>query len=391
LIEVDSIGKLKRVIRELPFQKGSAVHLTLDYDIQRAAEEELAKTGTKRGAAVALDLKTGAILAWASAPTFDPLGSLAEGLSDPNLPFFDRVYKGAYPPGSLFKIVTAIAGLEKGVIRTSEKIECVGYVMLPDKSQAKDRKFKCWKRHGWVDFWRAVSESCDSYFYLLGKKLGPQAMYDVARQFGMGQSAESGFPGENLGNVPNSTWKKKVGLGGWSTGDTYNMAIGQGYITATPLQMAVMIAGVGTSGQIFKPYMVEKVVDPNGVATMVGTPTLQRTITLKQQTWDTIHQALKGVVEEGTASGVQIPYLDMGGKTGTAQNPHGEDHAWFAAYAGYKDEPPSIAVCVFVENGGHGGVVAAPIAKRMLQVALPDRTALPTAPVTMPVAPRPIS
>jgi penicillin-binding protein 2 len=362
VIEVDSIGKLKRVIRELPFQKGNPIHLTIDAELQRVAEEELAKTITKRGAAVAIDIKTGAILLWASAPTFDPLGSLGQNVVDENRPFFDRVYRSAYPPGSIFKIVTAIAGLERGEIDINEKINCLGFIALTDKQKSKEKIYKCWKRHGIIDFKRAVSESCDSYFYLLGKKIGPQPIYETAEKFGLGQSVQTVLTGENNGNVPNPAWKKKVGMGGWSTGDTLNMAIGQGFVTGSPLQMAAMMTGLATRGTIYRPYMIEP-----------STPTVWRHIQLKDSTWNLITDALKRVVDQGTGAGINIPYLDVRGKTGTAQNPHGEDHAWFAAYAGYPNEPATIAVCVFVENGGHGGAVAVPIAKRILEAALPPR------------------
>jgi len=372
MIEVDSVGRLKRIIKELPFQKGGDVHLTLDLDIQRVAEEGLAATETKRGAAVAIDINTGAILAWASSPSFDPTSSMAEDLKDPNSPFLDRVYKGAYPPGSTFKIITALAGFERNVIRTSERVDCVGYVTLPD-GKGGERKYKCWKSHGWVDYWRAMAESCDSYFYLLGAKLGSQPIHEMAEQFGFGQSAQDNMTGENKGTAPSPAWKKKMGLGGWSTGDTYNMAIGQGFVTATPLQVAVMIMGVATHGQIYRPYALDSIVDVNGVVRLKTTPTLWRTIQLKDTTWEAIDRSLESVVTQGTGGLTRIAHLDVRGKTGTAQNPHGEDHAWFVGYAGYKGEKPSVAICVFIENGGHGGVVAAPIVRRMLEAALPVR------------------
>ncbi len=374
MIEVDSVGRLKRIIRELPFQKGGDVHLTIDMDVQRAAEQGLAETTTKRGAAVAIDINTGAILAWASAPSFDPTGSMAEDLKDRHSPFLDRVYKGAYPPGSTFKIITAIAGFEKNMIRTSERVDCVGYVTLVD-TRGGERKYKCWKRHGSVDYWRAMAESCETYFYLLGQKIGSQALHDVARQFGYGQTVQDNLPGENKGVDPNPVWKKKMGLGGWSTGDTFNMSIGQGFVTATPLQVAVMMIGVATHGQIYRPYVIDSIVDMNGAIKAKATPAVWRSIQLKETTWSAIDRSLESVVTYGTGVATRIANLDVRGKTGTAQNPHGEDHAWFAGYAGPKGEKPSIAMCVFIENGGHGGSVAAPIMRRMLEAAFPPKDA----------------
>jgi cell division protein FtsI/penicillin-binding protein 2 len=153
------------------------------------------------------------------------------------------------------------------------------------------------------------------------------------------------------------------------------MAIGQGYVTTTPLQLAAMMAGLATRGRMFNPYVVDKIVTPAGEVTFQSQPSLRRQVTLKNSTWDALYPALKAVVTDATGKAADIPYLDVYGKTGTAQNSHGEDHAWFAAFAGYKDEPPSVAVCLFVENGGHGGVTAAPIVRKIFETALPARKA----------------
>ncbi len=373
LIEVDSIGRWKRIIRELSSQKGSDVQLTLDIDVQRAAEQGLLETPTKRGAAVAIDVKSGAILAWASAPSFDLRGSLAEGITDSGLPFFDRVHRGTYPPGSTFKIMTAIAGLENGAVNVTDKINCPGYLLLMDK-QGKEKRYGCWKRHGPIDFWRAMAESCDTYFYLLGARTGPTEIANTAAEFGFGQLVQHVFPGERTGTLPNPAWKKSHGLGGWSTGDTYNMSIGQGFVTCTPLQMAVMMAGVAGRGKMMAPYVVEKIIGPDGVPSYQSSKTMLRQIVLKDATWEMIFKALRLVITNGTGGVGNSSYLDVWGKTGTAQNPHGADHAWFVAYGGYPNEAPSVAVCVFVENGGHGGSEAAPVAKKMLEIALPKRS-----------------
>jgi penicillin-binding protein 2 len=159
--------------------------------------------------------------------------------------------------------------------------------------------------------------------------------------------------------------------GGWSTGDTYNMAIGQGFVTATPLQIAGMMAILATKGQLFRPYMIEKISNLDGQEEKSTQPFIKKTVVLKDSTWDSITRSLENVVTQGTGQASFVSYLDIHGKTGTAQNPHGEDHAWFAGYAGYKDEKPSVAVCVFVENGGHGGAIAAPIVKRILESLFP--------------------
>jgi penicillin-binding protein 2 len=377
LIEVDSIGRLKSVLKELPFQKGSDVHVTLDLDVQRVAEESLAATESKRGAAVMIDVNTGAILAWASAPSFDPTGSLEKTLKDPKFPFLDRVYKGGYPPGSTYKIITAIAGFEKNAIRTAETVNCIGYVTLPD-GRGGERRYKCWKKHGVVNYWQAMAESCDTYFYGLGKKIGPQSIADVATAFGFGQTTQDAMTGETKGVVAGPQWKRKMKLGGWSTGDTYNSSIGQGFNVATPLQVAGMMTAVATRGTLYRLYSVDRIIDLSGAVRFQTTPRVVRSIELKPSTWDAIHRSLEDVVTQGTGQATRIAHLDVHGKTGTAQNPHGDDHAWFAGYAGYKGEKPAVAICVFVENGGHGGAVAGPIVRRMLESALPDRSAVGT-------------
>jgi len=375
VIEVDSAGRLKRVIREMSYQTGNSVHLTVDDDVQKIATQALNDAPSRRGAAVVLDVQTGAIRAWVSSPKFNP-ESLKDELTDEELPLFDRVYKGAYPPGSLFKVITAMAGFEKGAIRTSETVDCIGFLTLKDRSN-QEKKYRCWKRHGVVNYWSAMTQSCDSYFYLLGQKIGSQAIYDMGRLFSLGQGVQKIFTGENAGHLPNPVWKKQKGLGGWSTGDTFNMAIGQGFVTCTPLQMAIVAATIASKGKMYQPYVVDRISNIAGESVVKGTSSLLRTVELKESTWSMLHEAMRMVITSGTGKACDIPYLDIRGKTGTAQNPHGDDHAWFAAFAGYPNEPPALAICVFVENGGGGGGVAAPIARKILEVALPDRNAVP--------------
>lgn len=372
LIEVDSVGRLKRVIKELPFQRGGAVHLTLDIDLQKIAEDGLAQTPTKRGAVVLVDVNTGAVLVWASAPSFDALGPMKEQLEDPRSPFLDRVYRGAYPPGSVFKTITAIAAFERDAINTSKTVYCPGYVILKDKNGG-EKKYRCWKAHGVVDYWKAMAESCDTYFYLLGQQIGSQPISETATEFGFGQPVQSTLPGEVKGVVPSPLWKRRAGLGGWSTGDTYNMAIGQGYLTATPLQIVSLYQTLATRGRTYEPFMIDSLTDADNNVVDKTQPHLVRDVKLKDSTWDRLLTSLERVVQSGTAGGTRIDYLDVRGKTGTAENPHGESHAWFAGFAGYKGEAAKLAIAVFVENGGHGGVVSVPIARKILEAALPPR------------------
>jgi penicillin-binding protein 2 len=372
LIEVDSLGRLKRVIKELASQKGDSVQLTIDLDVQKAAKEALAQTPSGRGAAIALDVNTGAVLAWVSSPSFDPSGSVAEDIDDKDKPFLDRTYRGAYEPGSVFKIMTAIAGFETNNVRLSERVTCVGYLPLVDKKNV-ERRYGCWKVHGSVDYWRAMAESCNCYFYTLGQRVGADAISKVALQFGFAQPSQNIFSGEAIGVIPNAAWKRKRGLGGWSTGDTFNTSIGQGFVTSNPMQVALMTMALANQGTMWSPYLVDKMIDSNGVTTYQSHRALKRTVVLKESTWQMILQAMRGVVVDGTGRATNIPYLDVRGKSGTAQNPHGESHAWFVAFAGYPNEKPSVAVCVFVENGGSGGAIAAPIVRKMLEIALPPK------------------
>lgn len=372
LIEVDSVGRLKRVIKELPSQKGASVQLTIDLDIQRVAREALEATPTKRGAAVAIDPNSGAILAWVSAPSFDPGGSLAEGVSDPNKPFFDRVYKGTYPPGSVFKLISAIAALENRSVNLQEKINCPGYASLLDKKNV-EKKYGCWKVHGVVDFWESMAHSCNVYFYNLGPRVGPDAINKVAHSFGLGERSQNIFPGESSGVIPSPAWKKRKNMGGWSTGDTFNMSIGQGFVTSTPIQFAVVTMALANRGTLWTPYVVDKMIDAEGKVVVQSERKVRKEVQLKDSTWDILLRSMRNVVTSGTGYATHISYLDVRGKSGTAQNPHGQDHAWFVAFAGYPGEKPSIAVCVFVENGGGGGGVAAPVVRKILEIALPER------------------
>jgi len=371
LIEVDSVGRLKKVMRNLPYHKGTSVHLNLDVEIQRKAQDLMNQTKTKRGAVVVIDVNTGAILSWVSSPTFDPSENLGEALTDENKPFFDRVYKAKYPPGSIFKIITALAGFENSHIKIKEKIDCKGFVYLKGRT-GKARKFRCWTKHGKVDYWKAMAQSCDSYFYLLGAKTGVNSITQLARKFGLGQRTQKFIPGEEKGLVPTPQWKRKQPDkgGGWSTGDTYNLSIGQGFLETTPLQMGLMMAAVANKGTLWRPQIIKRITDQNSVVNFQADPVIWKKIELDMPIWAAMHESLRRVVKMGTGRGAQIPYLDVRGKTGTAQN-QSHDHAWFIAYAGYPGEDPQVAICVFVENGGSGGTVAAPIARQILEVALP--------------------
>ena len=362
--EVDAAGRHLQVVRRIPSIPGNDVHLTIDRRLQAAAEAGLGSSVTGRGAAVAVDPKTGAILALASAPGFDPAENLGDYLGDPDLPFFNRAVQGIYPPGSVFKIITSVAALRNGW-DTRQTFFCTG------SYQMGTREFGCWSKHGRKDFFGAVAWSCDVYFYNVGRAVGPDLIEATAKSFGFGEKSGLDLPGESTGVVPGREWKRRTLKQGWFEGDTLNFSIGQGAVAVTPLQAAVLLAAVANNGMVWRPYLVDRVVSSEKRIIFQRIPDVRRRVALDESVWATLHRALEGVVREGSGQGVQRADLVIGGKTGTAQNPHGEDHSWFSAYAGRPGEAPGLALAVFVENGGHGSTAAVPIAKAMIDAFYP--------------------
>jgi penicillin-binding protein 2 len=363
--EVDAVGRHLQVIRQIPSSPGNDVYLTLDRRLQSAAETGLAASLTGRGAAVALDPATGAVLALASAPGYDPAGNLGNYLEDPDLPLFNRAIQGIYPLGSVFKIITAAAALQVLEWDTRQSFLCTGTYPLGN------REFGCWNKHGQKDFWGAVAFSCNVYFYHIAQALGPDPLETMAKRFGLGEKTGLELPGESSGLVPGRTWKKKVMRQSWFEGDTLNFSIGQGAMTATPLQAAVLLAAIANGGTVWRPYLVHRVVSPDNQIVFQQGPEARHRVVLRDSVWATLHRALEGVVVEGSGRGLQRADLVIGAKTGTAQNPHGEDHSWFSAYAGRPGEVPGLALAVFVENGGQGSVSAGPIARAMINAFYP--------------------
>ncbi|GER93407.1 penicillin-binding protein 2 [hot springs metagenome] len=370
IIEVDALGRELRKIQERPPVKGTDINLSIDINIQKAVEDAF---GDKAGALVAIKPDSGEILALESLPSFDPnvfsMGITANAwkslMEDKKKPMLNRAIQSQYPPGSTFKIITAIAALEEGVINLDAKVNCTGGINYGRWT------FGCWKKggHGLVDFHRAIVESCDVYFYELGKRLGIDRIYKYATAFGLGK--ETGIDlmpvKEKRGLIPNTEWKKQKKHLPWYLGDTFISSIGQGFITATPMQMALMTATFANGGKIYKPSLIK------------NNQSLQGIIPLRQETIKIIKEALSGVVNEpnGTAQGAKSFLTVVAGKTGTAQvvgkkkGLSGErftDHAWFVAFAPV--DRPEIALSVFVEHGGSGGAAAAPIAKRAIEAYL---------------------
>lgn len=366
-MEVDAQGRLKRILERIPWEAGSNIHLTLDLATQKAADEGLRRSLTGRGAVIALDPRSGAIRALSSAPDFDPNALLS---TDPeefkaatqDLPEFNSAISGTYPPGSTFKIVTGAAGLNEGRFDTEESVACPGYFELGKKI------FLCWeaKGHKKVAWLTALQNSCDVYFYKMGLKTGGASIEKYAKAFGLGAKTNIALKGEKAGHLFGPT-ARAARQAGWYDGDTVNLAIGQGELLVTPIQMAVLAAAVANRGTLWRPYYTSRIEYVGGLPEYVQKPEALGEVHLQEAVWNDLHRALALVVSSGTGRAAIIPGLEVRGKTGTSQNPHGADHAWFVAFANRPGELSELAVSVLVEFGEHGSSSAAPIAREVIK------------------------
>lgn len=365
-LEVDYRGRVKRIIQDKRWAAGSDVYLTLNFTLQKAAEEALKNSKTGRGAAVALDPRTGAVLALASAPAYNPNIFVAYS-DEENVPASKRIdeynlaVQGVYPPASTFKVITGAAALEEGNLDITRKITCTG------KYDSGPRVFKCWGVHGPVDFFDGMSNSCDVYFYAVASALGPAPIERMERKFMFGRPTGIDLPGEKAGNIYGPT-RRARNKTYWFVGDTLNLSIGQGELLVTPIKLAQFAAALASRGKVYRPYYVDKIVsNQTGKEQKIGKSEVLQVADLKPETYDLLYKALKHTVDDGTARRVKIKGLDVYAKTGTAQNPHGADHGWFMAFAGREGEDPSIALAVFVEFGEGGSSAAGPVAREMLE------------------------
>jgi penicillin-binding protein 2 len=379
MIQVNAAG---RKVKELGIEEpkpGTDLYLTLDLDAQKAAERAL---GDRTGAVVAMDPNTGEVLALASHPNYDP-NLFPRGISpqdwarlmnDPSHPLYNRAIQSAYPPGSTFKIVVALAGLEYGVINTTEKIQCNGSL------KGGKHTFRCWNRsgHGPIAFHDAIVESCDVYFYTLGQRIGWDRVAEFARKLGLGSLTGIDLPDEREGLIPTEAWKEKRTRVRWYAGDTYINSIGQGFVLVSPLQACQMISTVANGGTVFRPHLLKETRNRETGKIKMFEPEVVSRLRLDPTALDEVRRALVGVVNEpgGTAHRAQSEFAVVAGKTGTAQviaqkipgtrlTERTQDHAWFVAYA--PADNPKIAVAVLVEHGGHGGGAAAPVAKQVIE------------------------
>ena len=383
-IEVDALGREIRPLGIVESFPGNNLFLTIDLDLQRTAEEAYQD---KNGALVAMDPKTGRILAMVSKPSFEPdifarnilpeeWKSLVE---NPHHPLQNKGIQGQYPAGSTFKIVTAIAGLESGSITPDTQFICKGAFPYGN------RDFRCWKEggHGAISLHRALVESCDIYFYQVGLKVGVDLIAHYANEFNLGRVTGISLPHEKPGTVPSSAWKKKRFGVPWYSGETLSFSVGQGYLNATPLQLLMLISGVANGGKQYLPQVVERVENIYGKKLKEYPPVELRKANVSEKTLQIVQEALRGAVNDphGTGWTCALKGVKVAGKTGTAQVVRlpdnfkkGDmnrmplkfrDHAWFVAYAPFED--PQISVAVLVEHGGFGASAAAPIAKKVIE------------------------
>jgi len=336
----------------IPPVPGRNLVLTIDRRIQRLAEQAL---GPRKGSVIVLKPSTGDILAMVSYPSFDPNRLLGPGggdyfanLSvDPSFPFYNRAIQSVYPPASTFKVIMTTAIIDDGTIPIYKMLFCSG------KLEFGDRVFNCWlkKGHGYVDLFRGLAQSCDVYFWTRGNELGVEKIDAYARDFGLGSLTGIDLPGEKPGLIPTPQWKERIKHQNWLGGDTLNLAIGQGFITVSPLQMADMIAMVANSGVVYRPHLLKETRDPlSGRVLATFMPEVLHKSAISENTWRTVQEAMRGVVANGTAAPViTTQAVEIAGKTGTSETGiEGQWHSWFAAYGPFKTENPESRVVVVV-------------------------------------------
>ncbi len=368
IIEVNALGREIGMLQEVQPVKGKDLTLSIDINLQKEAEQAF---GDRAGALIAIKPDSGEILGLISKPSFDP-NLFTKGINsekwmtlarDRKNPMLNRALQSQYPPGSTFKIVTAIAGLEDGVINTNTKVDCRGGIHYGSWH------FGCWQKrgHGVVSVHRAIVESCDVFFYEVGRRLGIDRIYYYASALGLGKKTGIELGGERQGLIPNTKWKTENKKLPWFLGETFNSSIGQGYVSVTPIQLAMMTSAVANGGILYKPTLVKD-----------AKPLISGRLKISPENLEVVKSGLFGVVNEPSGTGwtAKSQSIPICGKTGTAQvvtmkkgirssSEKFRDHAWFVAFAPV--EKPEVALSVLVEHGGHGGVAAAPIARRAIE------------------------
>jgi penicillin-binding protein 2 len=384
-VEVNSLSQPIRVLGSVAPVAGYDVVLTIDRKIQAAAEkalesqlEALSKAPkTKKaqaGVVIAMDPRTGEILAMASKPSYDPnifVGELSsqdlEFLTSSPSPQPNRAINHTYAPGSTFKVVTALTALEEDKVNLDTRFFCSGKDPASGKS--------CWtlergRGHGALDIIGGISESCNIVFYELGRRVGIDDLAEAARRFGLGQSTGmTMFPRDQAGLVPDREWKRRSFKGydqRWYPLETLDVAIGQGALLVTPLQLANVYAAIAERGVLRQPMIAKAVISSDGKTVKEFQPTVINNLSISAKSWDILEEGLEKVVSEGTARGAFSGFpVRVAGKTGTAENPQGPSHAWFACYAPLED--PEIVVLAMIEHGSSGASYAAPVARQVLE------------------------
>lgn len=411
LVEEDVMGRVIRVVeqRAMPVPGGN-VFLTIDLDLQQFTEQALregmARAGNSpRGVAIVMNPQTGEILALVSLPTYDN-NLFTRGISmqelqrlneNPHRPQLNHAIADRLQPGSVFKVIIAAGALQEGILNGRRtRLNCPGVIVVPNRYYPNDpgraQPFYCWNRggHGWLDVVGGIANSCNVFFYKVGggfepdhfEGLGMDEEHGIpyyARLFGFGAQTGVELTGEISGTVPTATWKRRTYGENWSTGDTYNLSIGEGYIEVTPLQMLNAINVIANGGVLYRPRVVHHTTDAEGNVIEPFRPEIIRTLPISPENWSLIQQGMEEAVVYGTATRAQVEGVRVAGKTGTAQ--YCDDlarasglcrpgyaqptHAWFAAFAPVGQ--PEISVIVFIYNGGEGSVYAAPVAQDIME------------------------
>jgi penicillin-binding protein 2 len=380
-IEVDAMGRQVRLIQSTEPHPGAQVITTVDRRIQETAERAMEG---KAGSVVVMDPRNGDVLAMVSTPAFEIdrfTGSIDRNawlrvMQDPNHPLLNRTIQSQYPPGSVFKLVVTAAGLQEGTLVPSDRVQCTGEFHLGTWT------FRDWKKegHGSVDLMRGIRDSCDVFFYTAGLKIGAPAIAKYAMAFGFGKATGIDLGGEKFGLIPQPRATRRGAPATWHAGETVNISIGQGAVLATPMQVARFMSAIANGGVLWKPRLVQRIERPDKGVVWADSGSVNGHVELSPMVWAFMRQSLWAVVNDGgTGAAARIPGLDIAGKTGTAQtianskSSKGQDHAWFAAFGPVKD--PEVVVVVIVERGGHGGEVAAPIARQIFNAIFFEKVA----------------
>ena len=369
-LSVNSLGQTVAAYdngaRDIPPREGNDLYLGVDADLQQLSEKLLRG---RRGAIIAMDPRNGEVLAFASAPDYDP--ALLSGVTpahvwralneDPSKPLYNRVTLGTYPPGSTFKMVIATAALQEGVITPDTKIYCAGAFHFGNHI------FKDHSAHGWVNVTDAIERSCNVFFYQLALKIGFERLTRYGRLYGFGEPTGIDVGEERSGMLPSEDlFDHLYGKGKWTKGYLVSLGIGQGEIAATPVQMAAYCSALANGGTYVQPHVVRAVKDKVNKK-IVTEPYRTQKLPISPEVLAIVREGMRRVVNGpgGTGHAAGISGIMVAGKTGTAQNPHGQDHAWFLAFAPF--ENPTIAVAIILENAGFGGAQSAPLARALIE------------------------